>query len=52
MLGLPSTTEVKRPLPKAQLFKRFDWTAWRIQRERPRDCYPKPDTAIHKRVRF
>lgn len=25
MLGLPSTTEVKRPLPKAQLFKRFDW---------------------------
>ncbi len=26
MLGLPPTTEVKRPLPKAQLFKRFDWT--------------------------
>ena len=32
MLGLPSSTEVKRPLPKAQLFKRFDWTA--SQRER------------------
>ncbi|MDE7420488.1 MAG: DUF4391 domain-containing protein [Muribaculaceae bacterium] len=32
MLGLPHTTEVKRPLPKAQLFKRFDWTA--SQRER------------------
>ena len=32
MLGLPQTTEVKRPLPKAQLFKRFDWTA--SQRER------------------
>ena len=32
MLGLPTTTEVKRPLPKAQLFKRFDWTA--SQRER------------------
>lgn len=32
MLGLPKTTEVKRPLPKAQLFKRFDWTA--SQRER------------------
>ena len=27
MLGLPQTTEVKRSLPKAQLFKRFDWTA-------------------------
>ena len=27
MLGLPPTTEVKRPLPKAQIFKRFDWTA-------------------------
>lgn len=26
MLGLPPTTEVKRPLPKAQLFKRFVWT--------------------------
>lgn len=26
MLGLPPTTEVKRPLPKVQLFKRFDWT--------------------------
>ena len=26
MLNLPPTTEVKRPLPKAQLFKRFDWT--------------------------
>ena len=25
MLGLPQSTEVKRPLPKAQLFKRFDW---------------------------
>ncbi|MDE5881052.1 MAG: DUF4391 domain-containing protein [Muribaculaceae bacterium] len=23
---MPPTTEVKRPLPKAQLFKRFDWT--------------------------
>ena len=32
MLGLPHTTEVKRPLPKAQLFKRFDWSA--SQRER------------------
>ena len=27
MLGLPQSTEVKRPLPKAQIFKRFDWTA-------------------------
>jgi len=26
MLGLLQSTEVKRPLPKAQLFKRFDWT--------------------------
>lgn len=25
MLGLPQSTKVKRPLPKAQLFKRFDW---------------------------
>lgn len=25
MLGLPQSTEVKRPLPKSQLFKRFDW---------------------------
>lgn len=25
MLNLPESTEVKRPLPKAQLFKRFDW---------------------------
>lgn len=32
MLNLPPTTEVKRALPKAQLFKRFDWTA--SQRER------------------
>ena len=32
MLGLPQTTEVKRSLPKAQLFKRFDWTP--SQRER------------------
>lgn len=32
MLGLPPTTEVKRPLPKAQLFKRFDWIP--SQRER------------------
>lgn len=32
MLNLPETTEVKRPLPKAQLYKRFDWTA--SQRER------------------
>lgn len=32
MLGLPQSTEVKRPLPKAQLFRRYDWTA--SQRER------------------
>ena len=32
MLRLPPTTEVKRPLPKAQLFKQFDWTA--SQRDR------------------
>ncbi|MDE5586428.1 MAG: DUF4391 domain-containing protein [Muribaculaceae bacterium] len=32
MLGLPLSTEVRRPLPKAQLFKRFDWTA--SQRDR------------------
>ena len=32
MFGLPSSTEVKRPLPKTQLFKRFDWTA--SQRDR------------------
>ncbi len=32
MLGLPATTEVRRPLPKAQLFKRLDWTP--SQRER------------------
>ena len=32
MLRLPQSTEVKRPLPKTQLFKRFDWTA--SQRER------------------
>ncbi len=25
MLNLPRSTEVKRPLPKAQLYKRFDW---------------------------
>ena len=25
MLGLPQSTKVKRPLPKAQLYKRFDW---------------------------
>ena len=25
MLGLPQSTEVKRPLPKTQLYKRFDW---------------------------
>lgn len=25
MLGLPQSTEVKRPLPKAQFYKRFDW---------------------------
>ena len=25
MLGLPQSTEVKRPLPQAQLYKRFDW---------------------------
>ncbi len=27
MLNLPESTEVKRPLPKAQLYKRFDWKA-------------------------
>lgn len=32
MYGLPPTTEVKRSLPKAQLFKKFDWTP--SQRER------------------
>ncbi|MDE5858313.1 MAG: DUF4391 domain-containing protein [Muribaculaceae bacterium] len=32
MLGLPQSTGVKRPLPKALLFKRFDWSA--SQRER------------------
>lgn len=32
MLGLPPNTEVCRPLPKAQFFKRFDWTP--SQRER------------------
>ena len=26
MLGLSPSTEVKRPLPKAQLYKRFEWT--------------------------
>lgn len=25
MLGLPQTTEVRGPLPKAQLYKRFNW---------------------------
>lgn len=25
MLGLPQSTEVKRPLPKTQLYNRFDW---------------------------
>lgn len=25
MLNLPQSTEVRRPLPKAQLYKRFDW---------------------------
>lgn len=25
MYGLPISTEVKKPLPKAQLYKRFDW---------------------------
>lgn len=25
MLGLPQSTEVKRPLPKAQIYKRFGW---------------------------
>lgn len=25
MLGLPQSTEVKRPLPKTQLYKRLDW---------------------------
>ncbi|MCM1517426.1 MAG: DUF4391 domain-containing protein [Pseudoflavonifractor sp.] len=33
MLGLPQSTEVKRPLPKAQLFKRFDWNPSQ------RDCF-------------
>ena len=32
MLSFPNSTEVKRPLPKAQLFRRFDWSA--SQRER------------------
>ena len=32
MLGLPQSTEVKRPLPKAQLFKRFDWTSSQCER--------------------
>ena len=32
MLNLPQSTEVKRPLPKAQLFKRFDWTASKRER--------------------
>lgn len=27
MLGLPQSTEVKRQLPKAQLYKQFDWSA-------------------------
>lgn len=26
MLNLPQSTEVRRPLPKAGLYKRFDWT--------------------------
>lgn len=25
MFGLPQSTEVRRPLPKSQLYKRFDW---------------------------
>lgn len=25
MLGLPQSTEVRKPLPKAQLYKKFDW---------------------------
>ena len=25
MLGLPQSTEVRKSLPKAQLYKRFDW---------------------------
>ena len=30
MLGLPQSTEVKRSLPKAQLYRQFDWKpAWR-----------------------
>ena len=32
MLDLPQSTEVKRPLPKAQHYKRFEWTP--SQRER------------------
>lgn len=29
MLGLPQSTEVKRSLPKAQLYRQFDWKpAW------------------------
>ncbi len=32
MLGLPQLTEVKRPMPKVGLYKRFDWNA--SQRER------------------
>ena len=30
MLVLPQSTEVKRPLPKAQLFKRFDGKVSRL----------------------
>ncbi len=26
MFGLPQSNGVKRPLPKVQLYKRFDWT--------------------------
>lgn len=33
MLNLPQSTKVKRPLPKAQLYKRFDW------RPSQRECF-------------
>lgn len=44
MLGLPPTTEVKRPLPKAQLFKRFDWTP--SQHERSDDEVSRLDFVV------
>lgn len=32
MLGLPQSTEVKRPMPKVGLYKRFDWNASQHER--------------------